>query len=219
MAINKYNPHLYDAEYVGGGSASATVREIILFNREASTSVSYLDATGAAVNRAKGFEDTNLTEGGRITETGMILDTLGLNIVPGDDYGVVNYWKDRQAFFERGFAELIVNESQVLFTARIRDLVMPNKLEMGGALANTVAERALSLTHSGQLYQADKFKIPRGVRFKLRLAWDRPMTILKTARIEACIYADAWDDEANDSNAARALEKQKEKKKAPKAKV
>lgn len=222
MAINKYSPHLYDAEYAGNGSSSGTVREIVLFNRSASTSINYTDAAGSAINRAKGFEDTNLTENGRVTETGMILRNIGVNIVPGDPLTAANHLADRAAFFERGFAEFVLNESTVLFTARVRDLVMPNVLEASGGIATTASAttlQTLSLKHSGLLYDASEFRIPRGVRFKLVLRWDRPLTLLKTARIESCIYADAWDSDSDDKEAKKAVAKQFEKRKAPPVKV
>lgn len=222
MAINKYSPHLYDAEYAGNGSSSGTVREIVLFNRSASTSINYTDAAGSAINRAKGFEDTNLTENGRVTETGMILRNIGLNIVPGDPITAAGHLADRAAFFERGFVEFILNESNVLFTARVRDLVMPNVLEVSGGVATTASAttlQPLSLKHSGLLYDASEFRIPRGVRFKMVARWDRPLTLQKTARIEAVIYADAWDSDSDDKEAKKAVAKQFERRKAPPVKV
>lgn len=181
MAINNRAPSVYDAEYVGPVAISA----VDLFTRGASTSVSYTDAAGVAVQRKKGFEDTNLTEDGCIRETGIKINHIGLNIVPGDPPSAVNHANDKYAFFERGYVEVLLNDEKVAATYRIKDL--PAKAFMEASGATTAATTTyLTNAHKGAELDMGGLQIPKGIRFSLRLRWDRPLTLPsnKTARIE-----------------------------------
>lgn len=192
MAINRAIPHVYDAEYVGGGGAALS--EISLFNRAQSNSISYTDAAAASINRTKGFEDTNMTEDGRVTECGLLVMGLGLNIFPGVNPDDELYALDVAKFFERGYAELIINESQKIFTARLRDLVPRNRLVASGAVsttATTVTTGVMAMAVQGREFDGARCRIPRGTRFSLKVKWDRSITLpsAKTARVEAEIWA------------------------------
>lgn len=190
MAINKRFPHVYDAEYVW---AVGGISEVNLFRRSAATTVTYVDASGATVTRAKGFEDTNMTEDGRVNETGIILQTVGVSIKPGPREAMSEYDSlyDEMDFFERGFAELVLNDNQVVFTARLRDLpVMANTVPAGVLqvkLPQDYYSGATRAPNMGRPYPAGGIRIPRGVRFALNLKWNRPLVLKsqKTCRIEA----------------------------------
>lgn len=194
MAINLRRPHIYDAEYPTVTAGSNATREVILFNRSQSTQISYTDAAAAAINRAKGFEDTNMTEDGRVTECGIIVTHLGVSMRPGNGPDVADkYAADVAAFLERGYAELTINESQVILTARIKDLVPRSFIEASGAAGTTVAAESLSsitLANKGHLYEVGGVRIPRGVRFRLALRWDRALVLPSavTPRIEAELW-------------------------------
>ncbi|WP_022976981.1 hypothetical protein [Nevskia ramosa] len=222
MAINKRYPHVYDAEY----AVMNGVREVNLFRRSAATSVNYTDVSGS-VSRQKGFEDTNLTEDGRVNETGIVLQTIGIRIVPTSIPANLlqpgqtpldeldNY--DTRLFYERGYAELVLNDNQVVFTARIRDLVPASNIVASGALigldpigANAVRTQysesgSVTINNVGRAYPANGIRIPRGVRFALNLRWDRPLSILsmpQVARIEAELWGVSDGDGLTDAERA-----------------
>lgn len=207
MAINKRYPHVYDAEYVTG-----PLREVNLFARSQSTSINYVDAAGNAIARAKGFEDTNLTEDGRVNETGIILRTLGVRINPGPTEPDQNEGYDELEFLSRGYAELILNDNQVVFTARIRDLVPASSIVASGALISGGNNQPLpqfgagvvTVSNVGHMYPAKGIRIPRGVRFRLALKWDRPLVLPsnKNARIEAELWGVSDEIEAEEKSRA-----------------
>lgn len=203
MAINKRYPHVYDAEYVAG-----PLREVNLFTRSQSTSISYLDADGSTVvNRSKGFEDTNLTEDGRVNETGIILRTVGVRINAGPNQPDTFETYDELAFLERGYAELILNDNQVVFTARIRDLVPASAAVSTGFLQRSEGQPragATTVNNLGHMYPAKGIRIPRGVRFRLALKWDRPLTLPsgKTCRVEAELWGVSDEIEAEEKSRA-----------------
>lgn len=197
MAINIRKPHLYEAEYVTVTAGNNLIREVVLFNRSQSVNVNYTDAAAAVIVRGKGFEDTNMTEDGRVTETGIIVRNIGVGIRPGPEPTDSDlYAADIFRFYERGYAELILNESQVAFTARLKDLVPRSFIEANGAMATTAATTttgSISAANKGHLYPADGIQIPKGVRFRLVLRWDRPLILPSalTPRIEAELWGDA----------------------------
>lgn len=189
MAINKRHPHVYDAEYMAGSG----IREISLFNRSNSVSISYTDAAAAAVNRRKGFEDTNLTEDGRINECDMVLTGIGVRIKPGPTPSNPLHAQDVYAFLERGYAELYIDDNLTSFTARLIDLVPRSRVVGSGAIESDTGATAtgiITLTHEGRGYPVDGIKIPRGVKFRLDLRWDRALTLPSnlTARVEAELW-------------------------------
>lgn len=186
MAINKRFPAVYDSEYVGGTG----IREVVLFRRSASTSVNYVDADGNPVSRLKGFEDTNLTEDGRVNETGIILSSVGVSIKSGFNQPNQNEGYNELLFHERGYAELVLNDNQVVFTARLKDLVPRAALIASGSVYGAGSgsqSGSVTVNNMGLMYPADGIRIPRGVRFALVLRWERPLTLFdgRTARIEA----------------------------------
>lgn len=190
MAINKRNPHIYDAEYIGPSG----IRELSLFARSNSVSVTYTDANNAVVSRRKGFEDTNLTEDGRINEADMVLTGIGVRIVPGPAPNTIQHAQDVYAFLERGYADLYVDDNTTCFTARIRDLVPASRVIGSGAIESDTGATALgiiTLTNEGRGYPVQGIKIPRGVKFRLDLRWDRPLALPSnlTARVEAEIWS------------------------------
>lgn len=190
MAINKRFPHVYDAEYL----PASGIRELSLFARSNSVTVTYTDAANTVVSRRKGFEDTNLTEDGRINEADMVLTGIGVRIVPGANPDSVFHARDVYAFLERGYADLYVDDNTTCFTARIRDLVPASRVIGSGAIESDTGATAsgiITLTNEGRGYPVNGIRIPRGVKFRLDLRWDRPITLPSnlTARIEAEVWA------------------------------
>lgn len=215
MAINKRRPFIYDAEYPTVNAGNPGIDIVRLFNRSQSTQVNYNDASDTPVSRAKGFEDTNLTEDGRVTETGIIVRGIGVNIIPGVPVSSALHAADVSAFLERGYAVFKVNESQEIFTARIKDLKPRVQMMANGAYGDTTADTAdgaLTMSLTGELFEFATCRIERGVRFGLELRWNDELILPSetTPRIEAELWGDsietneaATDSRVNDLAAQR----------------
>ncbi|MBA4286408.1 MAG: hypothetical protein C0434_12860 [Xanthomonadaceae bacterium] len=188
MAISRIKPLVYDAVYQAG-----PLSLIEFFVQGNATTIQYVDAASATISRRKGFEDTNLTEDGRVTETAIQVWGIGLNIIPGDASGVLNHAADIEAFWERGYLELITGDTRTEFTGRIKDFPPRTLREVSGTIetdASATISGRVTVANRGLLFPIDGIVIPQGQRFCVRARWDRPLALpsAKTARFECELW-------------------------------